>query len=188
MRVKQHFGDDLKRQDLRDLGTRVQAAHRRHARGAVARGDRRIAAPPARRCKSHDPEALENARQMLRRPDHLSRDQLRGADRRRRADHSAPSGTSSAIRTSSASRPMLKQPVIFDGRNLYDPALMKALEFQLLLDRPAAGLNAGTLCDANSGNRRRRLYRLAYGRCAGRGRGPATLRSSTISRPASATR
>ena len=23
----------------------------------------------------------------------------------------------------------LKQPVIFDGRNLYDPALMKALEF-----------------------------------------------------------
>ena len=24
----------------------------------------------------------------------------------------------------------LKQPVIFDGRNLYDPALMKALEFK----------------------------------------------------------
>ena len=24
----------------------------------------------------------------------------------------------------------LKQPVIFDGRNLYDPALMKALEFR----------------------------------------------------------
>ena len=27
-------------------------------------------------------------------------------------------------------RTMLKSPIIFDGRNLYDPALMRALEFR----------------------------------------------------------
>ena len=37
---------------------------------------------------------------------------------------SLPSGRSFAARISSGCRQLLKAPVIFDGRNLYDPAMV----------------------------------------------------------------
>ena len=40
-KIVARFGDDLSRPPLRALGPRVQAEHRRHARGAVARDHRR---------------------------------------------------------------------------------------------------------------------------------------------------
>ena len=42
-KIVARFGDDLSRPPLRAVGTRVQAQHRRHARGAVARDHRRAA-------------------------------------------------------------------------------------------------------------------------------------------------
>ena len=39
---------------------------------------------------------------------------------------SSPSGRSFAARTSERSRGALKEPLVFDGRNLYDPALVRA--------------------------------------------------------------
>ena len=45
---------------------------------------------------------------------------------------SSPSGRNSAAPTSTPSRRALKQPVVFDGRNLYDPALMRALGIEYI--------------------------------------------------------
>ena len=46
--------------------------------------------------------------------------------RRRRARRSSPNGRSSAAPTSTRCKRGSKQPVIFDGRNLYEPALVRA--------------------------------------------------------------
>ena len=73
------------RPHVRDMGAGLQAAHRRHARGAVAHGYRR-AAGRGRQCAGARSRSARQRAAHLRRPHHLSRDQLRGAGRGRRAD------------------------------------------------------------------------------------------------------
>jgi hypothetical protein len=53
-------------------------------------------------------------------------------------------------------------PVIFDGRNLYDPEKMRELGFRVRHDRPADGAGRrNRLTDAHPHHRRGRLPRLA---------------------------
>jgi UDPglucose 6-dehydrogenase len=80
------------------------------------------------RINAHDPEALENARRIF--GDRVSY---------HRTNYEALAGADALIILTEWNefrhpnfqriKAELKQPVIFDGRNLYDPALMKALEF-----------------------------------------------------------
>ena len=71
--------------------------------------------------QAHDPEALRAGAAALRRPDRLSRSRPTTPSRGRTPVASSPSGRSSGSPTSSACARCLKQPVIFDGRNLYEP-------------------------------------------------------------------
>jgi UDPglucose 6-dehydrogenase len=97
--VSKHFGGP-RGQEIRGLGPRLQAAHRRHARSAGGRGDR---APLGAGAKvvAHDPEAMEEAKKH-----HLGdKVDLRGASPWTRSKAPtrlilSPSGTSSAARTS----------------------------------------------------------------------------------------
>jgi UDPglucose 6-dehydrogenase len=78
--------------------------------------------------QAHDPEALESARTIFgdRVSYHGSNyDALRGAD----ALIILTEWNEFRHPNFQRMKSELKQPVIFDGRNLYDPALMKALEF-----------------------------------------------------------
>jgi UDPglucose 6-dehydrogenase len=80
------------------------------------------------RIQAHDPEALESARIIF--GDRISYygtnyDALRGAD----ALIILTEWNEFRHPNFQRMKSELKQPVIFDGRNLYDPALMKALEF-----------------------------------------------------------
>jgi UDPglucose 6-dehydrogenase len=80
------------------------------------------------RIQAHDPEALESARTIFgdRVSYHGSNyDALRGAD----ALIILTEWNEFRHPNFQRMKSELKQPVIFDGRNLYDPALMKALEF-----------------------------------------------------------
>ena len=77
----------------------------------------------------HDPEALDNARRIFgeRVSYHTSNyDTLSGAD----ALLILTEWNEFRHPNFQRIRSELKQPVIFDGRNLYDPALMKALDFK----------------------------------------------------------
>ncbi len=79
--------------------------------------------------RAHDPEALESARRIF--GDRISY---------HKTNYEALTGADALIILTEWNefrhpnfqriRSMLKQPVIFDGRNLYEPALMKALEFR----------------------------------------------------------
>src|SRR5260370_1243856 len=71
---------------LRGVGPGLQAAHRRHARGAVAHGNRGIAGGRRQCPRARSGGARERA-PHLRRSYQLSREQLRDAGLRRRADH-----------------------------------------------------------------------------------------------------
>ena len=80
------------------------------------------------RIQAHDPEALENARLIF--GDRISYyptnyDALRGAD----ALIILTEWNEFRHPNFQRMKTEMKHPVIFDGRNLYDPALMKALEF-----------------------------------------------------------
>ncbi len=127
-RVQQHFGPDLtgrcfaiwglafkpRTDDMREAPSLVMIEEllKAHARVQV-----------------HDPEALENARKIF--GDRVSY---------HRTNYEALSQADALIILTEWNefrhpnfqriRAELKQPVIFDGRNLYDPALMKALEFR----------------------------------------------------------
>jgi UDPglucose 6-dehydrogenase len=127
-RVKQHFGEDLsgrtfaiwglafkpRTDDMREAPSLVviEELLRAHARVQV-----------------HDPEALANARAIF--GERVSY---------HRTNYEALSHADALIILTEWNefrhpnfqriRTELTQPVIFDGRNLYDPALMKALEFR----------------------------------------------------------
>ena len=80
------------------------------------------------RIRVHDPEALDNARSLF--GDRISYhstnyDALSGAD----AMLILTEWNEFRHPNFQRIRERLKQPVIFDGRNLYDPDLMKALHF-----------------------------------------------------------
>jgi UDPglucose 6-dehydrogenase len=79
--------------------------------------------------RAHDPEALESARRFFgdRITYHANNyETLAAAD----ALIILTEWTEFRHPNFQRIRTMLKSPVIFDGRNLYDPALMKALEFR----------------------------------------------------------
>jgi UDPglucose 6-dehydrogenase len=127
-RVKQHFGADLsghtfaiwglafkpRTDDMREAPSLVVIEELLKARARV---------------QVHDPEALENARQLF--GDRVSY---------HRTNYEALAHADALIILTEWNefrhpnfqriKAELKQPVIFDGRNLYDPALMKALEFR----------------------------------------------------------
>ena len=118
---------------IRALGPGLQTQHRRHARGARAWSSwtellRRGACHGA--C-AHDPVAMRRSAACCsaRRPasaiaDHAT-EVLRCPTPTRCS--SSPSGRPSSSPDFDAIKAQLRQPLVFDGRNLYDPALMRSL-------------------------------------------------------------
>jgi UDPglucose 6-dehydrogenase len=127
-RVKEHFGADLRGRTfaLWGLAFKPRTDDMREAPSLTVIEELLAAGAAVR---AHDPEALGSARRIF--GDRISYheknyDALEGADAliilTEWPEFRHPNFQ--RIRT------MLKSPVIFDGRNLYDPALMKALEFR----------------------------------------------------------
>ena len=65
-KIVARFGDDLAGTTLRVVGPRVQAEHRRHARGAVARDHRRAARARRDASRAYDPVAMDEAQARAR--------------------------------------------------------------------------------------------------------------------------
>jgi UDPglucose 6-dehydrogenase len=127
-RVKQHFGPDLSEHTFAiwGLAFKPRTDDMREAPSLVVieellKADARV--------QVHDPEALESARRIF--GERVSY---------HRTNYEALSQADALIILTEWNefrhpnfqriRAELKQPVIFDGRNLYDPGLMKALEFR----------------------------------------------------------
>ena len=127
-RVKQHFGSDLKGRTFAvwGLAFKPRTDDMREAPSLVVIEELLQAGA---RVQVHDPEALENARRTF--GDRISY---------HRTNYEALSGADALLILTEWNefrhpnfqriRTELKTPVIFDGRNLYDPSLMKALEFR----------------------------------------------------------
>jgi UDPglucose 6-dehydrogenase len=127
-RVKQHFGDDLKGRTFAvwGLAFKPRTDDMREAPSLVVIEELLKAGA---KVQVHDPEALENARRVF-------------GDRigYHRTNYEALSGADALLILTEWNefrhpnfqriRAELKEPIIFDGRNLYDPSLMKALEFR----------------------------------------------------------
>jgi UDPglucose 6-dehydrogenase len=127
-RVKAHFGSDLRGRTFAiwGLAFKPRTDDMREAPSLVVIEELLAAGATVR---VHDPEALENARRLL--GDRVSYhptnyDVLKGAD----ALLIMTEWNQFRHPNFQRIRSELKQPVIFDGRNLYDPALMKALDFR----------------------------------------------------------
>ncbi|MBF6567393.1 MAG: UDP-glucose/GDP-mannose dehydrogenase family protein [Candidatus Binataceae bacterium] len=126
--VKQYFGADLSDRTFAiwGLAFKPRTDDMREAPSAVVIEQLLKAGAQVR---AHDPEALENARRVFG-----------GRISYHRTNYEALSGADALLILTEWNefrhpnfqriRTELKQPVIFDGRNLYDPALMKALEFR----------------------------------------------------------
>ncbi len=127
-RVKQHFGSDLKGRTLAvwGLAFKPRTDDMREAPSLVVVEELLKAGATVR---AHDPEALENARRIF--GDRISY---------HKTNYEALTGADALIILTEWNefrhpnfqriRTMLKEPVIFDGRNLYEPDLIKALEFK----------------------------------------------------------
>ena len=127
-RVKEHFGDDLKGRTFAiwGLAFKPRTDDMREAPSLVVVDELLKAGATVR---AHDPEALENARRIF--GDKISY---------HKTNYEALSGADALIILTEWNefrhpnfqriRTMLKEPVIFDGRNLYEPDLIKALEFK----------------------------------------------------------
>ena len=128
-RVKQHFGNDLtgKVFALWGLAFKPRTDDMREAPSLVVIEELLAAGAT---CQVHDPEALENTRKMLGDRDgrityhRINYEALKGADALLILTEWNEFRHPNFQRIKSE----LKQPVIFDGRNLYDPDLMKALD------------------------------------------------------------
>jgi UDPglucose 6-dehydrogenase len=127
-RVKEHFGADLRGRTfaLWGLAFKPRTDDMREAPSLTVIEELLAAGAAVR---AHDPEALESARRIFgKRISYHEKnyDALDGADAliilTEWPEFRHPNFQ--RIRTT------LKSPVIFDGRNLYDPALMKALDFR----------------------------------------------------------
>ena len=116
-KVVHHFDGELAGKTIARVGPRLQAAHRRHPRGArAARSSTQLLAG-GRQVRAHDPEAMQRARGLTAT---ASRSATSPTTRSRAPTRwcSSPSGTSSAARTSTH-QGVLRTPIIFDGRNVY---------------------------------------------------------------------
>ena len=107
------------------VGTRVQAEHRRHARGAVARRSSTRSRRAARAIVAYDPVAMDEARRALRRraaARRIATTPMAALRRRRRARrrHRVEGVPQPRLRRARAQRSSSR--CVFDGRNLYDPA------------------------------------------------------------------
>jgi UDPglucose 6-dehydrogenase len=127
-RVKTHFGGDLKGRTFAiwGLAFKPRTDDMREAPSLVVVEELLKAGA---KVKVHDPEALDNARRIFgeRVSYHaINYDTLSGAD----ALLILTEWNEFRHPNFQRIRTELKQPVIFDGRNLYDPALMKALDFK----------------------------------------------------------
>jgi len=127
-RARQHFGADLKGRTFAvwGLSFKPRTDDMREAPSLVVI-EQLLAA--GARIQAHDPEAMASARKIF--GDRISYHEanyeaLRGAD----ALVILTEWNQFRHPNFQRIKAELKQPVIFDGRNLYDPALMKALEFK----------------------------------------------------------
>jgi len=127
-RVMEHFGNDLKGRTFAvwGLAFKPRTDDMREAPSLVVVEELLKAGAVVR---AHDPEALESARRIF--GNRISY---------HKANYEALSGADALIILTEWNefrhpnfqriKTMLKQPVIFDGRNLYEPDLIKALEFK----------------------------------------------------------
>jgi UDPglucose 6-dehydrogenase len=127
-RVKEHFGQDLSGRTFAvwGLAFKPRTDDMREAPSLVVVDELLKAGATVR---AHDPEALENARRTF--GDRVSY---------HKTNYEALAGADALIILTEWNefrhpnfqriRSMLKEPVIFDGRNLYDPDLIKALDFK----------------------------------------------------------
>jgi UDPglucose 6-dehydrogenase len=127
-RVKDHFGKDLTGRTFAiwGLAFKPRTDDMREAPSLVVVEELLKAGAAVR---AHDPEALENARRIF--GNRISY---------HKTNYEALSGADALIILTEWNefrhpnfqriRTMLKEPVIFDGRNLYEPDLIKALEFK----------------------------------------------------------
>jgi UDPglucose 6-dehydrogenase len=135
-RVKEHFGQNLRGKTFAvwGLAFKPRTDDMREAPSLVVIEELLTAGAHV---QAHDPEALENARKLFGKRINYYRNNyeaLRGAD----ALLILTEWNEFRHPNFQRIRAELKQPVIFDGRNLYDPALMKALEFRYFsIGRPA---------------------------------------------------
>ena len=137
-KIVARLGDDLAGQALRAVGTRVQAQHRRHARGAVARDHRGACSSAARTVAAYDPVAMDEARRVFGDDAGLV---VRG---RRRWPPSTGADALVVVTEWKEFRSpdfaeikrRLRQPLLFDGRNLFDPAHGARRRARVLRDRP----------------------------------------------------
>jgi UDPglucose 6-dehydrogenase len=127
-RVKQHFGGDLAGRTFAiwGLAFKPRTDDMREAPSLVVIEELLKAGA---RVHAHDPEALKSARQIF--GDRIeyfetNYDALAGADALIILTEWNEFRHPNFQRIKAA----LKQPTIFDGRNLYDPALMRALDFR----------------------------------------------------------
>jgi UDPglucose 6-dehydrogenase len=127
-RVKQHFGPDLSGRTFAiwGLAFKPRTDDMREAPSLVVIEELLKAHAQV---QVHDPEALENARRLFGERVSYHRTNYEALSH---ADALIILTEWNEFRHPNFQRikTELKQPVIFDGRNLYDPALMKALEFR----------------------------------------------------------
>ncbi len=126
-RAKQHFGGDLKDRVFAvwGLAFKPRTDDMREAPSLIAIEELLAAGA---QIQAHDPEALESARKMFGQRVSYYRTNY---DALHNADALMILTEWNEFRHPNFQRikAELKQPVIFDGRNLYDPGLMRALEF-----------------------------------------------------------
>ena len=124
----------------RAVGARVQAQYRRHARGAEPRADRKLLLAAGARVRAYDPVAHARRRSASTAGGaELSagaQAAYEAAAGRRCARHRHRMAGVPQPGLRPAASELLKTPVIFDGRNLYDPAHDGSLRLQLLCRRP----------------------------------------------------
>ena len=136
-KIAQHFDGDARRADLRALGPRLQAQHRRHARGGQPGADGG-ALGRRREGAGLRPRGDGGGAAHLRRPRRI----LLLCGTKEAALQGAPTRWSSITEWQAFRAPdfeliaeRLKAPVIFDGRNLFDPERMARRRLRLLRHR-----------------------------------------------------
>ena len=120
----------LARQKDRRLGTDLQAGHGRHSivgRDRTGGGD---AARKGAQCRAYDPKGMEKAREVEAIAGaRLTNSRDGGGRRTPRPWSSRPNGRSLRTSISPLVKEKMHTPMVFDGRNLFDPETMAKLGF-----------------------------------------------------------